>query len=137
MKVSRFHCMDCKYYYVPDNCSFAMCASPRSGEGYVSGNDCACNAFYPKTTKVKPRRLCDFCERSRPIDDDYGRYSLECVKLIPLPSINLTTVEKTEPKNKAEYAMFIYEDEDDGEVGSFPIKFCPLCGRKLTGEGKK
>lgn len=96
-----------------------------------------CVAFEPRANKVKPRRLCDFCERRRPIDDDYGRYSLECVKLIPLPSINLTTGEKTEPKNKAEYAMFIYEYEDDGEVGSFPIKFCPLCGRKLTGEGKK
>ena len=96
-----------------------------------------CEAFKPRTNKVKPRRLCDFCERRRPIYDDYGRYSLECVKLIPLPSINLTTGEQTEPKNKAEYAMFMYEDENDGEVGSFPIKFCPLCGRKLAEEGKK
>lgn len=84
-----------------------------------------------------PRRLCDFCERRRPIDDDYGRYSLEFTRLIPLESINLSTGERTKPERKVEYALFLYEDEDDGEVGSFQIKFCPLCGRKLAGEGKK
>ena len=92
-----------------------------------------CVAFEPRANKVKPRRLCDFCERRRPIDDYYGRYSLEFKRLIPFPSINLTTGEQKEIK----YALFLYEDEDDGEAGSFPIKFCPLCGRKLTGEGKK
>ena len=82
-------------------------------------------------TKVKPRRLCDFCERHRPIEDDYGRFTMEFTKLIPCESINLTTGERTEPKRKVEYALFLYEDKDDGEVGSFPIRYCPLCGRKL------
>ena len=96
-----------------------------------------CKVWAPRTNKVKPRRLCDFCERRRPIDDDYGRYTMEFTKLIPLESINLTTGERTEPKRNVEYALFLYEDKDDGEVGSFPIKYCPLCGRKLDREGEK
>ena len=102
-------------------------------QAQVNGLNGTCEAWKPRTNKVKPRRLCDFCERRRPIDDYYGRYSLEFKRLIPFPSINLTTGEQREIK----YALFLYEDEDDGEVGSFPIKFCPLCGRKLDGEGKK
>lgn len=129
-------CENCKQFIMPEGFAVGVCISYKSEPLYVSPGYC-CKLFEPRNNKVKPRRLCDFCERRRPIYDDYGRYSLECVKLIPLPSINLTTGEKTEPKNKAEYAMFMYEDENDGEVGSFPIKFCPLCGRKLTGEWKK
>lgn len=106
-------------------------------QAQVNGLNGTCEAWKPRTNKIKPRLLCDFCERHRPIEDDYGRYSLEFKRLIPLPSINLTTGEKTEPERKIEYALFLYEDKDDGEVGSFPIKYCPLCGRKLTGEGKK
>lgn len=83
------------------------------------------------------RRLCDFCERRRPIEDDYGRYSMELTKLAACPSVNLTTGERTKPERKVEYALFLYEDKDDGEVGSFPIKYCPMCGRKLDGEGEK
>lgn len=83
------------------------------------------------------RRLCDFCERRRPIEDDYGRYSMELTKLAACPSVNLTTGERTKPERKVEYALFLYEDKDYGEVGSFPIKYCPMCGRKLDGEGEK
>lgn len=96
-----------------------------------------CNTWEPCPTKVKPRRLCDFCERRRPIEDDYGRYTMEFTKLIPLESINLTTGERTEPKRNVKYALFLYEDADDGEVGSFPIRYCPLCGRKLESEQKE
>lgn len=97
-----------------------------------------CNVWAPRTNKVKPRRLCDFCERHKLIDDEYARYKIGCMKLIPLPSINLTTGEKSDPKRNVEYSMFVYEsDDDNGEVGSFPIKFCPYCGRKLEGDGEK
>lgn len=129
-------CENCKYFIMMESLKVGVCSIVESDTLLVSPTS-SCKHFEPRTNKVKPRRLCDFCERHRPIDDDYGRYSLELTRLIPLPSINLTTGEKTEPKNKTEYVMFIYEDEDDGEVGSFPIKFCPMCGRKLTGEGKK
>lgn len=85
-----------------------------------------------KRSSVRPRRLCDFCELHKLIDDEYGRYKNGCMKLIPLPAINLTTGEKSDPKRNVEYSMFVYEsDDDNGEVGSFPIKFCPYCGRKL------
>ena len=94
--------------------------------------------YYTRITikqKVRPRRLCDFCERKKLIDDEYGRYKIGCMKLIPLPAINLTTGEKSDLKRNVEYSMFVYEsDADNGEVGSFPIKFCPYCGRKLGGE---
>lgn len=134
IKVSRFHCRDCKYFYIPD-IGIGMCASLRSGKDYVYGDDCVCHAFCQKTTKVKPRRLCDFCERKKLIDDEYGRYKIGCMKLIPLPAINLTTGETSDPKRNVEYSMFVYEsDDDNGDVGSFPIKFCPYCGRKLGGE---
>lgn len=102
-------------------------------DAQINGLNSTCAEWKPRTTKVKPRRLCDFCERRRPIDDDYGRYTMEFTRLIPFPSINLTTGEQKEIKS----ALFLYEDKDDGEVGSFPIKFCPLCGRKLDGGGEK
>lgn len=118
------------YDHLCTNCRwFSIC--PTQIDGPI------CNTWAPRTTKVKPRRLCDFCERRRPIDDDYGRYTMEFTKLIPLESINLTTGERTKPERKVEYALFCYEDKDDGVVGSFPIKYCPLCGRKLDGEGEK
>lgn len=95
-------------------------------------NGMICKVLAPRANKVKPRRLCDFCERHKLIDDEYGRYKIGCVKLIPLPAINLTTGEKSDPKRNVEYSMFVYEsDDDNGYVGSFPIKFCPYCGRKL------
>lgn len=114
-------CLNCRW--------FSICP--------VQINGPICQTWAPRTNKVKPRRLCDFCERRRPIDDYYGRYSLEFKRLIPFPSINLTTGEQKEPEQKIKYALFLYEDKDDGEAGRFPIKFCPLCGRKLTEEGKK
>lgn len=123
------HYSPCGYY--------GLCLRPESDKVCVERRSAGCKFFKPRTNKVKPRRLCYFCERHRPIDDDYGRYTMEFAKLIPLESINLTTGERTKPERKVEYALFLYEDKDDGEVGSFPIKYCPLCGRKLDGDGEK
>ena len=125
-------CENCKQFTMPEGFAVGVCISYKAEPLYVSPGYC-CKLFEPRNNKVKPRRLCDFCERRRPIDDYYGRYSLEFKRLIPFPSINLTTGEQKEIK----YALFLYEDKDDGEVGSFPIKFCPLCGRKLDGDGEK
>lgn len=76
---------------------------------------------------------CDFCNLQMPIYDEYGRYEMVCTKLIPLPAINLTTGEHEKTADDPYYALFIYEDGERGEKGSFPIKFCPWCGRKLDG----
>lgn len=112
------------YDHLCTNCRwFSICPAQINGP--------ICKTWAPRTNKVKPRRLCDFCERHRPIEDDYGRYLMEFTKLAACPSVNLTTGERTEPKNKYSYSLFVYEDADDCEVGSFPIKYCPRCGRKL------
>lgn len=129
-------CENCKQFTMPEGFAVGVCISYKAEPLYVSPGYC-CKLFEPRNNKVKPRRLCDFCERHRPIDDEYGSYTMEFTKLTPLESINLTTGERTEPKRKVEYALFLYEDKDDGEVGSFPIRYCPLCGRKLDGEGEK
>lgn len=85
--------------------------------------------------KVKPRRLCDFCERRMPILDDYGRYTMESVKTESCPTVNLTTGERTEPDENGEYVLLIFDENGHGrDPGMFPIKFCPYCGRKLGGE---
>lgn len=84
---------------------------------------------------VKPRRLCDFCERGKPLEDDYGEHKLQLHRLIPLPAINLTTGEQEATARPPFYSMFLYDTEDEengGEITDFPIKFCPVCGRKLV-----
>lgn len=129
-------CENCKQSIMPEGMRICFCSNLATDTQCVRPTDC-CKLFEPRKNKVKPRRVCDFCERRRPIEDDYGRYTMEFTKLIPLKSINLTTGERTAPKRKVEYALFLYEDADDGEVGSFPIRYCPLCGRKLAEEGKK
>lgn len=132
MNVSRFHCKDCKYFYITN---IGMCASLRSGKDHVSEDDCVCHAFCPRTTKVRPRRLCDFCERRIPVLDDYGRYTMEIVKTESCPTVNLTTGERTEPDENGEYVLLIFDENGHGrDLGMFPIKYCPLCGRKLGGE---
>lgn len=130
-------CENCKQFTMPEGFAVGVCISYKAEPLYVSPGYC-CKLFEPRNNKVKPRRLCDFCERHKLIDDEYSRYKIGCVKLIPLPAINLTTGEKSDLKRNVEYSMFVYEsDADSGEVGSFPVKFCPYCGRKLDGDGEK
>lgn len=103
-------------------------------DGITRHDGAFCPYLNKNRSSVRPRRLCDFCERKKLIDDEYGNYKIGCMKLIPLPAINLTTGEKYDPKRNVEYSMFVYEsDDDNGEVGSFQVKFCPYCGRKLNG----
>lgn len=89
-----------------------------------------CEAFDPRKNKVKPRRLCDFCERSKFILGGLGRYSMTMGRIVSIDvqkdTDNITSTTLTVTKKGA-----AIEDE------YFQIKYCPLCGRKLDGEGEK
>lgn len=79
--------------------------------------------------------MCDFCAGRGKIEDEYGEWELDCVKIMPLPAINLTTGEKDETADPPYHALFLRyldDEEDKGEHGSFPIRFCPVCGRELN-----
>lgn len=108
-------CENCKHFVRTEGSNRCVCSTFETDKLYVRPTDC-CILFEPRTHKVKPRRLCDFCERHKLIVDEYGRYKIGCMKLIPLPSINLTTGEKSDLKRNVEYSMFVYEsDADNGE----------------------
>ena len=81
----------------------------------------------------KKTAKCDFCELLMPVQDEYGRYSMYCTRLVPFPALDLDTGEYAEKADPPYYSLFIYEDGVAGEQGSFPIKYCPCCGRKLEG----
>lgn len=93
-----------------------------------------CIRHEPKSSKVKPRRLCDFCERWKRMNSEEGEHDLRLVKLTPLPAINLTTGEREEKAKPPYYAMFLHDPEYGDEAATFPVKFCPICGRKLVTE---
>lgn len=38
--------------------------------------------------------MCEFCVASKPLEDEYDNYEAKIVRLIPLPPINLTTVQR-------------------------------------------
>lgn len=93
-----------------------------------------CAAFKSRTSEVKPRRLCDFCERGKRMQSEEGEHDMELVKITPLPAINLTSGEIEAKTGKPFYAMFLHDPEYGDEAATFPVKFCPICGRKLVGE---
>lgn len=79
---------------------------------------------------------CEFCQGNSYIEDEYGEWKLEAVKIEPLPPIVLSGDPGIVPyQAEAPYwALFMkYLDEDftAGEKASFPINFCPVCGRDL------
>ncbi len=78
---------------------------------------------------------CEHCKYSRGVPDEYDEGVARVVKLIPLPGINLTTGETIPAKEDPDWALFIYDDPDEEEDYSFPIAFCPWCGRNLYDEG--
>ena len=94
-----------------------------------------CAAFEQRTFKVKPRRLCDFCERGKRMNSEEGEHDLRLVKLTPVSPINLTNPNEEEIKlGKPFYAMFLHDPEYGDEAATFPVKYCPFCGRKLVGQ---
>lgn len=78
--------------------------------------------------------MCEFCSGQGKIEDEHCEWELDCVKMTPLPAVNLTTVETAVGADAPYYAMFLHylDDEDRSEHGSFPINFCPVCGRQLN-----
>ncbi len=83
--------------------------------------------------------MCQFCSGQGKIEDEYCEWELNCVKLTPLPAINLTTGETDSDADPPFYAMFLRyldDEEDRSEHGSFPINFCPVCGRQLNANRK-
>lgn len=82
--------------------------------------------------ELKP---CLFCHNMDRVSGEYARCDMQIVKLIPFPPINLTTGEIAKHADPPYYALFIFDAEDDekdgGEVESFPIEYCPMCGRRL------
>lgn len=94
-----------------------------------------CAAFKQRTFKVKPRRLCDFCERGKRMNSEEGEHGLRLVKLTPVTPIDLTNQNEEEIKlEKPFYAMFLHDPEYGDEAATFPVKYCPFCGRKLVVE---
>lgn len=79
--------------------------------------------------------MCDFCAERGKIEDEYGEWELDCVKITPLPGIDLTTGEReatADPPYHALFLRYLDDEEDKGEHGSFPIRYCPVCGRELN-----
>lgn len=88
--------------------------------------------------KKNPQRTCTFCHYVRDHEDtmtDDGRYKVWLTKITPMPAIDLMTGETAETADPPFYAMMM-DGEDVGE-DILPIKFCPMCGRKLKVENEK
>lgn len=83
------------------------------------------------------RMKCDFCQGDGVIEDEYGEWQLEAVKIIPLPPVVLSGPPLPRPYCAEEpywvlFMKYLGEDCESGEKASFPIKYCPVCGRRLV-----
>lgn len=83
---------------------------------------------------VKSKNNCEFCQGSGCIEDEYGEWKLEKVTITPFPAIELNTGKRERVAAPPYHALFLkYLEEDfECEQGSFPINFCPVCGRQLN-----
>lgn len=126
------NCEGCKHYEHILG-MYGICGENPNCKKQVHKLD-VCAAFERRTSKVKPRRLCDFCERGKRMNSEEGEHDLRLVKLTPLPAINLTSGETAEKAEPPYYAMFLYDMDREGEAATFQVKYCPFCGRKLVGE---
>lgn len=78
------------------------------------------------------QRFCPFCHYVRGHEEtmtDDNRYKVWLTKITPLPAIDLTTGEMDKTADPPFYALMM-DGEDAGE-DILPIRFCPMCGRKL------
>ena len=83
--------------------------------------------------------VCEFCQGDGCIEDEYGEWKLEAVKLTPLPPVILSGDPEPLPYHAeapywALFMKYLDEDYENGEKASFPINFCPVCGRQLNEE---
>ena len=84
------------------------------------------------------QRFCTFCHYARGHEEtmtDDNRYKVWLSKITPLPAIDLTTGETEKMADHPFYALMM-DGEDAGE-DILPIKYCPMCGRKLEAENEK
>lgn len=131
-------CGNCKYCkgYSGTFGQYGRCEKPGNAACFPVGrNNTGCSEFERKSSKVKPRRLCDFCERRKRMESEEWEHDLRLVKLTPVTPIDLTNPNAEEIKlEKPFYAMFLRDPEYGDEAATFQVKFCPFCGRKLVGE---
>lgn len=127
-------CENCGWFN-PEGMGMGTCKNPKSEKTIVPWYG-YCTLFNEKgkSGKVKPRRICDFCERGKRMNSEEGEHDLRLVKLTPLPAINLTSGEIESKPGKPFYAMFLHDPEYGDEAATFPVKYCPICGRKLVTE---
>lgn len=84
------------------------------------------------------QRFCPFCHYVRGHEEtmtDDNRYKVWLTKITPLPAIDLTTGEMDKKADPPFYALMM-DGEDAGE-DILPIRFCPMCGRKLEAENEE
>ena len=127
-------CDNCGWFK-PEGMGLGTCQNPKCEKDIVPlYGGCKLFSEKGKSGKVKPRRLCDFCERGKRMNSEEGEHDLRLVKLTPLPAINLTSGEIETKPEKPFYAMFLHDPEYGDEAATFQVKFCPICGRKLVTE---
>lgn len=127
-------CENCRWFK-PEGIGLGTCQNPKCEKDIVPWyGGCKLFSGKHKSSKVKPRRLCDFCERGKRMESEEGEHDLKLVKLTPLPAINLTSGETADKAEPPYYAMFLYDMDREGEAATFPVKYCPMCGRKLVVE---
>ena len=77
--------------------------------------------------------MCEYCKQKNREEflDEYDRYYAHITPVFPLRAINLTTGERATTVESPYFSLFIREDGEDCECGSFKIQYCPWCGEKL------
>ena len=79
--------------------------------------------------------LCEYCNyKKKPIADEYDAYEAQITQITPMPAMNLTTGEQDVEAEPPYHSLFIYEYGGRYEVASFPIRYCPVCGKRLKEE---
>jgi len=68
-------------------------------------------------------KKCEFCQGDGFIEDEYGEWKLEAMRIVPL---------SPQSPYWALFMKYLDEDFTAGEKASFPIKFCPMCGMSLS-----
>ena len=86
------------------------------------------------------RTECEFCQGDGCIEDEYGEWKLAEVTIVPFPALDLDTGEYEKTAEPPYHVLFLQYLDDEcgvhGEQGSFPIKYCPICGRCLEAPKK-
>lgn len=82
--------------------------------------------------------MCKYCDddyqRRVPLECEYDNlFTLTLTKCRPLPSINLTTGVVSDSAESPYWTLFLRDETEEfnGEQESYPIKYCPMCGRLL------